>query len=429
MVDGRSRRGGLSRAALFAAAALGLMAGCSDAPAAAAAEQQASRARAPAVVDYRGVYVPGGKEEKGLRSEVLNSDAVDGIVLTLNWNQVEPRKGQYDFSTFDREAKRVVASGKVMAVGIKAGEAAPEWLYTQEGVGRFRAIMGPHGGKGGRCWAISVPRPWDPAYLAAYDRLMQAFAKHLREEGLYDDVRRVKIGGINMHTGETRMPSGRGADKRSAEDRAANLQPDITGETGKGGNKRKFRRRQPCVMTDSVTQWQEFGYRPSKVVGAWRSLAGSVGKAFPDKLLSSPILNNGGFPAIDENGKYAGKNYENVVLRQIIDAGATMFPNRFGVQWNGLNNAPLKGGTLYAKERDVIIGLQTNLRGANSGGGAKCRAEPDAEPQACTPELYAKVMDSAVKSGASYIEVWQADLARYPDVIKRTSRTLRSRPL
>lgn len=413
---------------LALAAAIAFSGACSDAPGGASASAQSAQATASRVSDYRGVYAP-SRAEKGPKEDVLSRPEVDGIFLTFEWKKVEPRKGQYDWSALDQEARRIIASGKVMAVGIRSGEAAPEWLYEEEGVARFRAIMSPHGGKGGRCWAISVPRPWDKAYLAAHDRLMQAFARHLKEIGAYDDVRIVKLNGINMHTGETRMPSGRGKDKRSADDRAADLRPDLTGETGKNDGHRKFRKRQPCLMTDSVSQWQEYGYTPTKVVTAWRALAQSTERAFPDKLLSTALLNKGGFPAIDEQGRYAGKGdeAENTVIRRIIDSGVEMFPGRFSVQWNGMNDAALKGNTLYARNKGAIIGLQTNLRGGKSGEGAKCRVPGKDELQTCTAESYEAILKRAVEQGAGYVTVWQSDVLEFPQAVERTSELLKSR--
>lgn len=88
-----------------------------------------------------------------------------------NWNNVEPEPGRYDFSRLDQALLRLAARGRYCTIQVNANE-HPDYLYQRVPLlGKFEA--GPRNAN---------PRGhlmyWHPEYVAAYQRLLRAFAAH-----------------------------------------------------------------------------------------------------------------------------------------------------------------------------------------------------------------------------------------------------------
>src|SRR5262249_47495377 len=59
----------------------------------------------------------------------LQVSGVDGIVLVIGWNAIEPMMGQYQWTTLDGWISQAVASGKKIDLTIVAGVDSPAWLF------------------------------------------------------------------------------------------------------------------------------------------------------------------------------------------------------------------------------------------------------------------------------------------------------------
>lgn len=70
--------------------------------------------------------------------EIRDVPQVKGLLLRYSWRQLEPRKGQYDFATIDRDVALARSYGKRVFIMIetkafKSGlRAAPSYMYTRE---------------------------------------------------------------------------------------------------------------------------------------------------------------------------------------------------------------------------------------------------------------------------------------------------------
>ncbi|HEY4773549.1 MAG TPA: beta-galactosidase, partial [Xanthobacteraceae bacterium] len=348
-----------------------------------------ARSTVARLADFSGIYVatqPLHNVQRNLRDEVYQVDGVDGIYVRLVWRTIAPAPGRFDWSTLDRELDRVERTGKKLSIGVRAGAWTPGWLYEQ-GVRGSRFVVGAHGGGLGRCDEHTLPWPWDDRYQQAYIDMMRALAAHLKARPRsYELLRIVKITGINQRSEEMRMP--------------ANA---VAGIKRAGG----------CAISDAVSEWRAAGYRPSKVVEAWRRMAEGVAASFPDKLLAIEVLDRNDFPAIAEPGR--GELID--VKAQIVALGLGLFPGRFAVQWDGLSAVRAADSVIASGRRGAIVGWQTNLfRGPEGGAGCEARTVYEAQP--CTASSFRAILENGIAHGGRYIEVWAPDALRFGDVLK-----------
>jgi hypothetical protein len=319
--------------------------------------------------------------------------AVDGIYVTFKWEDLEPRPQQYDWTLVDQIVDKALQFDKKLSIAVGTGAYAPSWLYDS-GVEKSTFVVGHHGGRRGRCRTVDIPWPWDANYQKAYARMMRGLADHLRKRpGAYEAVRIVKVTGINQITNETRMP----AASRVREDSCSGAAAPI---------------------------WQAAEYRPSKVVDAWKQFAIAVESAFPDKLLAINVLENNGFPALDERGELVrrGSSAYIDVKKRIIEAGIRLLPGRFAVQWNGLSTRNVAPSVLEAAKGGAIIGWQTNLHRGREGAG--CDAVPPYNWQPCDTSTYRETLEFGIKNGGRYLEIWAPDAERFPEAIEAVRRQM-----
>lgn len=348
--------------------------------------------------DFGGIYAVTPKlneSSDNLPDAVYSRPEFDGVFIRLTWNNIEPSAGTYNWTLLDREVERSVRAGKKISLGVVTGASTPDWVFA-EGV-PANTFYVTAGRKVGACLEVKIPTPWDENYIAAYDRLMQALANHLKAKQAYDSVRIVKITGMNKLSLETWIPFRR--------------------EPAEDGN---------CNSSDGLATWQAAGYRPSKAIQAWQQLANSVNRAFPDKVLSMAIVNSNDFPLINEQGQQVRRNDpSNVdVKQQLFTIGLQSFPGRFAVQWNGLSADKVSPVVLEAGQRGAIIGWQSNQY---LGTGAGCNATTPARATPCTNTSFDRILQNGIATGGQFIEVFPENILQFPDVIDRARTTLRSR--
>src|SRR5215470_16407887 len=88
-------------------------------------------------------------------TQSLQVSGVDGIVLVIGWNAIEPMMGQYQWTTLDGWISQAVASGKKIDLTIVAGVDSPAWLFepAPNGAGAtgLNFTVSPHSGATGVC--------------------------------------------------------------------------------------------------------------------------------------------------------------------------------------------------------------------------------------------------------------------------------------
>lgn len=322
-----------------------------------------------------------------LPDPVYAAGGASGVYVRLIWRAIQPAADRFDWSTLDREALRAKRTGRRISIGVRTGEDTPEWVY-RAGVPGVTFVSGRRAGKAGVCDRRTIPAPWAPAYQQAYRGMMTALAAHLKAIGAYDNVRIVKVTGINERSEETRVPS-------------AGPQPDALAPGA-------------CRISNAIEIWQRAGYRPEKMIAAWRGLAGAVDAAFPDKWLAIAIIEENDFPSVDAEGRAVPKFDDRRVdvKRAIIDHGVRAFPGRFAVQWNGMNAYRAVPTLAEARQLGARIGMQSNMWSGRANG-AGCEAPRRGGARTCTADTYRALLQFGLRAGASYLEIWPADATRF----------------
>jgi hypothetical protein len=97
----------------------------------------------------------------------------------------------------------------------------------------------------------------------------------------------------------------------------------------------------------------------------------------------------------------------------IIAEGQRRLGRRFALQWNGLTAAgPLSETVLAAGQRGVVTAWQSNaFRGVE---GAGCNPARRAAPEPCDTDGFQAILQRGVATGAAYLEIWAADVLRFP---------------
>ena len=356
--------------------------------------------------DLRGIYVYSSDVSqispnyaKGL-STSLNVPGVDGLVLVIGWNAIEPAMGQYQWTTLDQWMSTAVSLGKKVDLAIVAGVYTPAWMFqaAPNGAGAkpLSFTVSPHSGKTGKCDSETVAPPWDAAFLNSWDSMLAALATHLKSVGAYDAVTLLRLTGINRTTDELRLPA----------------------ETRQSTHL-------DCV-TDSVTIWEQAGYRPSLLLQAWDKITGSFQKSFADKSFSVSIIPENPFPAIGEDGA-AIRGTVPDQNEPLLALASQKFPTHLVVQFNFLmpGEAASPAVIQAAQTLGTMAAFQTNNYFGASGQGAAC-SEPVTNPTPCTVPTYLALLQTGIyplgennNMRAQYIEVFPANAVAFPDDIQQ----------
>ena len=346
---------------------------------------------AAAAAKVAGLYVVSRRLDgsaKALDDTIYALDSVDGVHTQLPWSALEPTEGKFDWSTLDAELKRAVTHSKRVVISVLAGDATPKWVFGA-GAKKLEFDVARQVGKGAATrQKIAIAAPWDPAFQAEWKKLVSALSAHIREvPGAYERLAIVKMTGIGELSSETRLPGG---------------------QAGKSQGKE---------LADTLKKWKEAGYRPSKVVLAYRTIAGELAAAFPDKALGLEVLESGGFPPIDESGEISkpSEPTEDAVTRDIILWSAEAYKGRFVLSSNGLRASAPESVVFKAGKAGVFIGFQTNdWLWAKNQHGAGCGSEDGETAKECTEDDFAKLLGRGLALGGRTIEVFPFDAVTFP---------------
>src|SRR5215467_10110725 len=108
-------------------------------------------------------------------TQSLAVSGVDGIVLVIGWNAIEPAMGQYQWGTLDQWMNQAVSSGKKINLAMLAGVNTPAWLFQPApggaGAAALTFTVSPHSGATGVCDTETIAPPWDPGFLSRWDSI------------------------------------------------------------------------------------------------------------------------------------------------------------------------------------------------------------------------------------------------------------------
>lgn len=351
-------------------------------------------ASAAHAADLRGIYVdsnafPLSKPNSDALTQSLNVLGVDGLVLVLGWDAVEPAKGQFDFSTLDQWMSMAAASSKKVELSIRTDYHTPSWLFQPVPTGggatpiSFSFTRKPNDTT---CLQETIAAPWDAAFLGEWDAVLAAVSAHLKSTAMYGQVVLLRLTGINKDSDELHLPA-----------------LSVTA---------------PC-STDAISIWQSAGYRPSKLLQGWDGTTSSFKKYFPDKAFSVAIIaSTNPFPPIDDNGNVITGTIPNQNL-PLLTLAAQKLPGQLVIQNNSLYvGLPAQTETVQsAQSLGTMIAFQTNEE--ITGQGAACGGKGETTP--CTNDLFLSMLQTGIYPlgtsnplRAQYIEVFALNVNAAP---------------
>ena len=321
---------------------------------------------------------------------ILANPDIDGVALHFTWGLIEPVEGRYDWSRPDEAFAGAARAGKKVSLGVVPGVFAPAWVYAAGAASvRFRWDK-PWGFPA--CSQVALPVPWDGVYAAKWLAFVAALG---RRYGGNPALAMVKIQGVNAQTGELLLP---------------HAEPSARGQ-----------QLVDCPPGDDVSAWLDAGYRPAKVLAAWRGFALAYAQVFPHQKL---VLDTGpwGLPGIGDSGRPTRqRGGDRALPSAIVAAGAAALGDAFVVANNGLSakwDWPRPSGL----STSVQMGYET---ASPATGDAGCRMNHFQRP--CDPRTeLAEAVQRAVAARVSFLGIYVADI-RNPalaDVIADAHRRL-----
>ena len=355
--------------------------------------------------DLRGIYVGGNNIEseapKSLAAALL-VPGVDGLLLNIGWDQIEPVMGQFQWDTLDLWIRSAIMAGRRITLSVGDGMRTPSWLFQPppDGAGAkpLNFSISRKGGLSSVCDSETIPAPWDPAFLQQWDNMLAAVSAHLKSAGAYDHVVLLRLTGINRDTDELHLPA----------------------ETPQSTHL-------ACV-SDAIATWQQAGYRPSLLLQGWDAITNSFQKSFPDKSFTVAIIarTDTPFPPIAEDGSVMTGAIPDLSGPPLTLA-SQKFPGRLVIQNNTLYpGVPAQPATIqFGQSLGTMIAFQTNEDVTSGGNGkaANCGTGLlDTVP--CTATSYLTLLDTGIyplgqtnSLRAQYIEVFSADANAFSDDI------------
>ena len=357
--------------------------------------------------DLRGVYV-GSNDVTTDSSEslaaALSVPGVDGLLLIIGWNELEPSKGRYRWDALDQWMHRADSLRRNVTLSVRAGTKTPSWLFqpppSGAGAKKLGFSIARKSGAKGVCEPDTIAAPWDTAFLAQWDSMLSNLAAHLRSVGSYGTLTILRLTGINRDTDELHLPA----------ETAHSTSLD-------------------CV-SDANATWQEAGYRPSFLLQGWNAITSSFQKHFPDKYFSVAIIAvTYPFPPISEDGTtFTVTNHESLSVSQnlpLLTLASHKFPGHLVIQNNSLYvTEPAEPQTIHAAQSlGTLLAFQTNEDlPPNNDKRAACGGRGDTT--ACNAVTYLEMLERGIfplgkdsSMRAEYIEVFAANVTSFPEDI------------
>jgi len=147
----------------------------------------------------RGIYAFGWGANF-LETPVFARKDISGMTAYFAWRDLEPEEGIYDFSAIDHLVSKAGARGKKLNIGIYPGSFSPPWIYEKNISGfswywKYKEDRWKSSGVAGE-WKKS-PYPWDEVYLKHWKMLISHLAAVYRDN---DAVGYISLTGPTIET-------------------------------------------------------------------------------------------------------------------------------------------------------------------------------------------------------------------------------------
>jgi hypothetical protein len=135
-----------------------------------------------------GIYQVWGKDSAATKPYVK------GGQIMLEWSQIEPSRGNFNWSSLDSELAYYNSIGKVATVQVNSTKGKPAWVWNVVS----------------RCGVVQrqdAPQYWDPKYLGIQSELVNALAAHLKASPYASTVALVRASPNAIGTELTDLPA------------------------------------------------------------------------------------------------------------------------------------------------------------------------------------------------------------------------------
>lgn len=119
------------------------------------------------VIKPTGIFSTYSKE-----SSVLSNKYVNGFLITIKWNQLEKKEGEYDFSIIDSKVKNIKKHNKFWSLAVLAGPHSPKYLKRRAEFFLYNSSKG----------AKIIPKYWDGDVQESIRRLMVVLARRYNND-------------------------------------------------------------------------------------------------------------------------------------------------------------------------------------------------------------------------------------------------------
>jgi hypothetical protein len=99
---------------------------------------------------------------------------IAGYTIRLHWKDIEPQRGQYNWSLFDSVVAKAKAGGKLVRPWVMFGVGVPSWVGAQTFTGSADSPCDSAG--------ATIPVPWDPNLRREQLAFIRTFAERYRND-------------------------------------------------------------------------------------------------------------------------------------------------------------------------------------------------------------------------------------------------------
>jgi hypothetical protein len=296
-----------------------------------------------------------------LNLQVLKNPSINGVALQIRWRDIEPIKGQADWSKMDQLFAAAKSSNKWLQLLIFPGFFSPPWALECAKTEMFPLQYGP--GKG---TVERLPMPWDPVCLGHwFDFVKQLSARY----GNSSAFRVVAADGPTSVSAEFTLPS----------------------------------------KPEKIKTWRSLGYTPQKYKAAWQKTLQVYAAEFPNQYVS---LSMGFGLNIDDRGKIAPGERERT-RQEIIDEAMGVLGRRFVLQFSNLDGFPGKGPGpravpfVIGYNGRVITGFQLRTSCERNSGDMGAEGNP---ALALRKSIDIGIQRNSAGQRVNYLEIYEPDV-------------------
>jgi len=290
----------------------------------------------------------------------VSNPYVSGVAIQIHWADLEPARGQPDWTRLDQLFSAALASNKWVQLLIFPGFFSPSWALDGVHWDKFPIQYGPGVGD-----IEPLPMPWDPVYLSNWF----AFVKRLSQRyGNNPALRAVAAAGPTSVSDEFTLPPN-------------NL---------------------------DVLKWEKDGYTPTKYLAAWEQTFLTYKEDFPNRYIS---LSLGDGIAVDDQGQL-DPSEPLTTQTAVINEAASILQSQFMFQESNLDgNAATATSAQTETVRNLsgqfITGYQLRTNCINNSANMGAAGNP---PLALLRSVDNGMQPNENGQRADYIEIYYEDV-------------------